>query len=171
MTYDEFRNLLAQAGSHLGIQRAALSGDLHCLRPSAYLEHTGEVYRPLEIAAHADLTEGAALKLAVLVHEDSTEGLPAFLEAGGFSDLTNRVIELINGFGELWKVKDSQELESDVRSHRAYLRTLLLFELAHEGRSTPMMKEAARFAGLEAAFERWTLRLPHCENAAHRLMP
>ena len=45
------------------------------------------------------------------------------------------------------------------RTHGARLAPLLLFELAHEGRSTAPMKQAAHFGGLELSFQRWARRL------------
>ena len=153
------RRLLDRAGSYPVIRAAAASGQLNDMLPVKLFEHIGAVYQRLETAADPDSDGLAALRLAVLVHEEPPESLRRPLAGAGLSDLEETVGSVTGGFGAIWKVKPDREIADYVARHSAHLAALLLFELAHEGGATPEMERAAEFAGLGASFRRWGARL------------
>jgi len=88
------------------------------------------------------------------------------------ADAASRVLEILNGFGNVWRVKEEEELQKYVRGHRAHIEGLLLFEVAHEGAATEAMRAVAhegaateamravaRLGGLEEQLEKWEARL------------
>jgi hypothetical protein len=153
------RLLLERCGSYPVIEAAAASGELHELLPVHLFEHIGTVYHRLESVADAHCAGIAKLRLAVLLHEESSNALPSLLVAAGFWDFAPAVIGVIGGFGELWKLTADHEIAEYVVNQRARLAALLLFELAHEGRAIPEMQRAAELGGLDLDFKRWVERL------------
>ena len=81
------------------------------------------------------------------------------LRRAGMADAASRVLEILNGFGNVWRVKEEEELQKYVRGHRAHIEGLLLFEVAHEGAATEAMRSVARLGGLEEQLEKWEARL------------
>jgi hypothetical protein len=122
-------------------------------------EHIGIVYHRLEELADAHFPGIAGLRLTVLLHEMSPGSLPSLLAGAGLSDLAPPVVGAIRGFGELWKGVADDQIAEYVVAHRAHLASLLLFELAHEGRTIPAMERAAELGGLDLDFKRWAARL------------
>ena len=155
----ELRLLLEQRGSYPAIEAAAASGKLRALLPVSLFEHIGIVYHRLEALADARFSGLAASRLAVLLHEMSPGSLPGVLAAAGLSDFAPPVLGAIGGFGELWKVATDDQIAEYVVAHQAHLASLLLFELAHEGRAIPAMERAAELGGLDVDFKRWAGRL------------
>ena len=155
----ELRLLLEQRGSYPAIEAAAASGELRALLPVSLFEHIGIVYHRLEELADAHFPGIAASRLAVLLHEMSPGSLPSLLAAAGLSDLAPPVLGALAGFGELWKVLTDDQIAECVVAHRAHLASLLLFELAHEGRAIPAMERAAELGGRDLDFKRWAARL------------
>lgn len=146
----ELRWLLEQPGSYPPIR------SLVCwpLPP-----HVGQVYERLERAGDPDDPGMAALRLAVLVHEEAPERVGRLLEAAGLADLAPVVSAVVANFGALWKLAGDDELRRYVEVNRPHLAGLLLFELAHEGRPTARMAEAAAGGGIAPTFARWAGRL------------
>jgi hypothetical protein len=152
------RTLLAQHGSYSTIAAAVASGRLPHF-PVRLFEHVGDVYRRVETSADDELDELPALRLAALVHEEPLESLPKLLESADLSNLTPTVVAVIGGFGLIWKAEAKTDLRAYVTAHRRHLAAILLFETAHEGRSTALMERAAELAGLKTALLRWSARL------------
>jgi hypothetical protein len=159
MNSADLRLLLLRNGSYPVLEAAAASDEVRELLPVKLCEHVGTVYHRLERLADPDFERVAALRLAVLLHEESPDSLPSRLGAGGFGDLAPTVIGVIRGFGALWKVKADQEIAEYVVAQRGHLASLLLFELAHEGRAIPHMVRAAELGGLDPDLKRWAERL------------
>jgi hypothetical protein len=132
--------------------------------PVRLFAHIGDVYRRLEVAAGDTGADLAALRLTVLVHEEPAERVPTLVEDAGVTDLAPVVTAVVEGFGELWKVEGDARLAAYVATHRPALASLLLFELAHEGRPTPSMERAAALGGLTGAFRGWVTRLADEEH-------
>jgi len=99
------------------------------------------------------------MRLAVLLHEEPPERVPALLEREGFTSAAPLVTAVIAAFGGLWKLACDEEAADYIRAHGAYLELLLLFELVHEGAPTSWMKRIAGLAGVESRFETWVRRL------------
>jgi hypothetical protein len=71
------------------------------------------------------------------------------------SELLPEVVAVTREFGRVWRVRTDDDLRGYVEKNRPYLAAILLFELAHEGQSTPQMERAAQAGRLETAFARW----------------
>jgi hypothetical protein len=155
----ELRSLLERCGAYSAIEAASKSEELGEDLPMTLFEHIGIVYNRLERVADASFPTIAPLRLAVLLHEQSPTSLPNLLAGAGFSDFAPLVLSVISGFGELWKIKTDHDLTEYVLAHRDHLDSLLLFELAHEGRATRQMERAAELGGLDLRFKRWAARL------------
>jgi hypothetical protein len=156
----QLRSLLERCGAYSAIEAASTSEELGQVFPVKLFEHIGIVYDRLERVADASFPTIAQLRLAVLLHEQSPASLPSLLVGAGFSDFAPIVLAVIGGFGELWKTKTEHEIAEYVLAHRGHLASLLLFELAHEGRATSQMERAAELGGLDLSFKRWAARLP-----------
>jgi hypothetical protein len=124
-----------------------------------YVPHLDDVYARLVRAMGAREPHGAALRLAVVVHEQAPAQIVRALTRAGRGRMAPVVSAVVAGFGEVWKAPDAEALAAYVRRHRGHLRPLLLFEVAHEGRATPAMRAAARLGGLAGPMARWTTRL------------
>jgi hypothetical protein len=155
----DLRLLLERTGAYPAIEAASASGALRDVLPVTLFEHIETIYDRLERAADAHFPAIVPLRLAVLLHEESPDSLPSLLSAAGLSELAPTVLGVIGGFGEVWKTSGEEEIAAYVRAHRADLASLLLFELAHEGRPTRAMERAAELGGLAQSFTRWTARL------------
>lgn len=132
----KLRLLLERCGSYPVIAAAAASGELQELLPVKLFEHVGIVYDRLERAAADTHFPGIAeLRLTVLLYEEPLNSLPNLLASAGFSHFAQAVLGVIGGFGELWKITAHDEIANYIVAHRAHLASLLLFELAHEGRA------------------------------------
>jgi hypothetical protein len=123
------------------------------------------VYGRLETAAGEDVPEIAALRLTALLHEAPPDRIAPLLAGTPLSRLAPTVAAVVAAFGDVWKIGPEAELAGYVAAHRPYLRPLLLFELAHEGRAIPRMEDAARRGGLARAFDTWTARLATAGSA------
>ena len=161
-----FRDLLQEPGSYRSIAAASAGGTLSPILPVHLFPHIGDVYRRLEAAAGEDGADIMALRVAVLVHEEPADRLPHLLATAGVGDLAPTVTAVVGGFGQLWKARGDVALTAYVATHRTALRSLLLFELAHEGRPIPRMEQAAALGGLADAFQRWVARLANEETSA-----
>jgi hypothetical protein len=159
MDLAELRRRLERWGEYPAIEAASPSGELARLLPLKLFDHIGIVYHRLERVADASSPTVAPLKLTVLLHEQSPDSLPRLLAGAGFSDFAPIVLAVIGGFGELWKTRTDREIAEYVRTHNDHLASLLLFELAHEGRATGQMECAAEVGGLHRSFKRWAARL------------
>jgi hypothetical protein len=104
------------------------------------------------MAAGGDFEQVEAVRLTALVHEEPLERLPQLLGSAGVSELLPEVVTVAREFGRVWEVRTDDDLRGYVEKSRPYLAAILLFELAHEGRSTPQMERAAQAGGLETAF-------------------
>jgi hypothetical protein len=152
------RRLLAQRGSYPVIAAAVASGRLPDFSVKLF-EHVGDVYRRVETAAGDGFDEIEGLRLAALAHEEPPESLRTLFGLADISDLVPIVAAVTGGFGRVWKVRTEGELDDYVELHRAHLASILLFEVAHEGRATPEMERAAEVGGIEATFKVWAERL------------
>jgi hypothetical protein len=132
-------------------------------------EHVGEVYRRVETAADDEFAGIAQLRLAALVHEESSESLPKLLESAAVSDFAPMVVAVNGGFGRIWKVQTEGDLRAYVDANRPHLASILLFEVAHEGQPTALMGRAAEVGGLQTALTRWAARLVAATPANPRL--
>ena len=108
--------------------------------------------------AAAGEPHGPALRAAALVHEEAPARFPTRLAANE-AEHAPLVAAIVAGFGALWKARDPDGVADYVARHRAHLAPLLLFELAHEGAPTALMRAAARQGGLDQEFEAWVERL------------
>jgi hypothetical protein len=153
------RRLLEQPGSYEGIEAASAARALCQELPVRLFAHIGDVYRRLEVAAGECGADLAALRLAVLLHEEPADRVPSLVEGAGVADLAPVVTAVVEGFGQLWKAEGDAPLADYVAAHRSALVALLLFELAHEGRPTASMERAAALGGLAAPFRGWVTRL------------
>jgi hypothetical protein len=161
------RRLLSRRGSYPLIVAAAASGHLPHFTVTLF-EHVGDVYRRVETAA--DSCAGLeGLRLAALVHEEPQESLAKLLDSAGVLDFAPIVVAVTGGFGRIWKVRTEGDLRDYVEVHRPHLASILLFELAHEGQSTPEMERAAEVGGLQTALERWAERLAGATSPNPRL--
>jgi len=164
MTPEDLRRLLQRPASLDAIRAAATSGKLASILRTPFFDHITDVYARLERTA-ADSAEAWPLKLAVLVHEEPPARAAELVARAGFSDVSDVVLDVLRGFGAVWKPGNALEVEAYVRAHTGQLTSLLLFELAHEGTPTPSMRLAADAAGLTAEFEGWVSRLAAGEEA------
>ncbi len=162
MTSQQLRKILQQPTSLGLIRAAATSGTLRRIVPTPFFEHIAEVYARLERAAGGS-PDMWWMKLAVLLHEESAEYLTTMLDRSGFSDVTRLILDVLGGFGSIWKVRNKRDLEEFVQKHRHHLPTLLLFELAHEGTATPSMYAAAELVGIASTFRCWVATLTTSE--------
>jgi len=126
---------------------------------SQFIPHVAEVMQRVEVAAGGEHDRFWSVKLTALVHEIPLPALGATLQRTGMADVASHVLAILNGFGHVWRVKDERELQKYVSGHRAYLESLLLFEMAHEGTATEAMRAVARLGGLEKRVEEWSVRL------------
>jgi hypothetical protein len=152
------RRLLSQPGSYQRIAAAVAAGELAHFRVALF-DHIGDVYRRVEIAAGGDADEIDALRLTALVHEQPPASVPQLLGSAGLSDFVPSVLAVTGAFGCVWKMTTDDDLRCYVDAHRTCLGSILLFELAHEGRATPTMHRAAELGRLQSAFARWAQRL------------
>jgi hypothetical protein len=159
MNSESLRRLLERSGSYPAIEAAAASGALHDLLPVKPFEHIGTVYHRLERVADPGFVDLPKVRLAVLLHEESPPWLPRVLATAGFGDFEPVVMGVIGSFGKIWKVPTDQEIRDYVAAERTHLGSLLLFELAHEGRAISQMERAAELGGLARDFARWRERL------------
>jgi hypothetical protein len=159
MDLAELRRRLEQPGSYPAIEAACRSGALARVLPVELFDHIGIVYDRLEKAADAPSPAVAPLRLTVLLHEQSPGSLPSLLATAGLSDFAPIVLAVVGGFGKLWKTRTDDEIGAYVVAHQDDLASLLLFELAHEGRATDRMERAAELGGLDRSFRRWAARL------------
>ena len=155
----KLRRLLEREGSYPAIAAAAAAGELRDVLPTRIFSHIGEVYDRLEGAAGPDFPDIAALRLMALVHEERPSRARVLVEDTGFAEAASAIAAVLTGFGEVWRADSDEKLREYAREHGARLAPLLLFELAHAGRSTAAMKRAAHFGGLELPFQRWARRL------------
>ena len=155
----ELRRLLQRAGAHPVLEAASGSGALRHVLPVTLFAHIGMVYRRLERMADPASPDLVALRLAVLVHEESPDSLSPLLAAAGLSDLAPAVLTVVRGFGALWKTTTDDDVARYVEAHGRHLAALLLFELAHEGQSTSRMQRAAELGRLGERFNVWVQRL------------
>jgi hypothetical protein len=116
--------------------------------------HVDAVGRRLETAAPGDLRELTLMVAAVHEERDPDRLREAALAAGAGHD-AGAVVAIALGFGELWQVTDDASLDHYVARHAGHLRALLLFELAHEGSATDVMRAAAEQGGIEREFGGW----------------
>jgi hypothetical protein len=151
------RRLLSRRGSYPLIVAAVASGHLPHF-PVTLFEHVGDVYRRVETAAD-DSAGLEGLRLAALVHEEPQESLAKLLDSAGLFDFAPTVVAVTGGFGRIWTVRTEADLRDYVEVNRPHLASILLFEVAHEGQSTPEMERAAGIGGLQAALKRWAERL------------
>ena len=151
------RRLLSRHGSYPLIVAAKASGQLPHF-PVTLFEHVGDVYRRVETAGDHDLAGLEELRLAALVHEEPQESLTKLLDSAGVSDIAPTVVAVTGGCGRIWKVRTEGDLGDYLEVNRPHLASILLFELAHERRSTPEMERAAEVGGLQAALKCWTER-------------
>ena len=154
------RRLLERRGSYPAIRAAAASGTLQALLPVTLLDHIGTVYYRLEQCADGHSGAGlAALRLTVLLHEEPLSSLPSLLAAAGRPDFASTVLDVTAGFGKMWKATADEAIARYAEVHRHHLASLLLFELAHEGRPTSGMERAAELGGLSLDFAQWVAGL------------
>jgi hypothetical protein len=106
--------------------------------------HIADVSDRVRAAAPDDLRE--ELLRVTAVHEDRDDPPPD-------------VSAVVLAFGEVWKLDGDAEIAAYCTRHEAYLRPLLLFELAHEGSSTEAMRAAATHAGVRTEFAGWEREL------------
>jgi len=156
MTRAGLRTAISRPGAFDAITAA---GDLGDVLSEKVADHIRDVYQRLELVAGDEPALAAPLRLAVLLHEELPDRLPALLERVGSSDLATIVTAVIGAFGRLWKLQGDDDAADYVSSHRVHLEPLLLFELAHEGAPTSRMRRIARLGGVERDFERWVRRL------------
>jgi hypothetical protein len=154
------RRLLSRPGSYplVVAAAAAASGQLPHF-PVTLFEHVGDVYRRVETAADHNLAGLEELRLAALVHEEPQESLTKLLASAGVSDFAPTVVAVTGAFGRIWKVRTERDLRDYVEVNRPHLASILLFELGHEGQSTPEMERAAQVGGLQTALKCWAERL------------
>ena len=159
MDRGELRRVLERADAYPCFEVAFAAGELQRILPTRLSGHIKVVYRRLEWIAEPAGPALAALRLAILVHEEPPESLPAILAAAGLSDLGPTVLGVVSGFGALWKITRDHDIADYVAAHKAHLAALLLFELAHEGQPTPGMERAAELGHLRGSFDVWANRL------------
>ena len=113
--------------------------------------------RRVEVAAGDEHERFWPVKLTALVHEMPPTKLGTTLRRAGIVDVAPHALAILQGFGHVWRVKGGEELQKYVSGHRAYLESLLLFEVAHEGTATEAMRAVACLGGLEKRLEKWKL--------------
>ena len=132
----------------------------------AYIPHLDDVYARVVRASGRGEPDAVALRLVAVVHEQPPAVVSSLLRRHVGAAVAARVAAIVRGFGEIWKIDDERALARYVRRHRAHLRALLLFELAHEGTSTEAMRRAAVLGGLTRPLAAWTRRLTSMDRAA-----
>lgn len=96
------------------------------------------------------------LLLVAAVHEERDPvRLRDAAQAAGAGQLTDTVMAIGLGFGEVWTLTDDAAIDGYIERHAAHLRALLLFELAHEGTPTQAMTAVAYRAGIAEEFADW----------------
>lgn len=124
---------------------------------------TGEIRQHIEAVcdraqriAPDDLRE-LVLVVAMIHEERDPDRLRAAARAVASDDeQAETAISVALSFGGVWALYDPEaEAPAFVERHRAYLRPLLLFELAHEGAATHAMRTVARAAGLGRELGAW----------------
>jgi len=126
---------------------------------SQFIPHVAEVIQRVEVAAGDEHERFWSVKLTALVHELPPTELVATLQRAEVADVASRILAILNGFGHVWRIKNKEELQKYVNGHRAYLESLLLFEVAHEGVATEAMRAVASLGGLEERLEEWSAHL------------
>lgn len=121
--------------------------------------HVIEVIRRAEIAMGDEQKRLWPVKLAALLHEMSVAEGDETLWQMGFGDIARLVCDIIEGFGEIWKINAESQLREYAFRRQSHLESLLLFEVAHEGAATDALRTAARLGGYEAHLEAWVGRL------------
>jgi hypothetical protein len=97
--------------------------------------------------------EAVGERIAASAPDDLRELL--LLVAAGAGQLTDTVVAVALGFGEVWALTDDAAIDGYIERHAAHLRALLLFELAHEGDTTETMTAVAHRAGIAEEFADW----------------
>jgi hypothetical protein len=121
--------------------------------------HVEAVSRRIAASAPDDLRE--LLLLVAAVHEERDPNrLREAARAAGAGQLTDSVVAIALGFGEVWKLPDDRAIDSYIERHAPHLRALLLFELAHEGAPTEAMVAIAEGAGIAGEFADWDTQMP-----------
>jgi len=121
--------------------------------------HVVDVIRRVEIAMGDEQNRFWPVKLAALLHEMSLAEVEEALRQMEFGDVARLVCDIIEGFGDIWKINDGSQLSEYVVRRQTHLEPLLLFEVAHEGAATDAMITAAQLGGYEAHLETWVGRL------------
>jgi hypothetical protein len=121
--------------------------------------HVVEVIRRVEVAIGAEQERFWPVKLAALLHEMSLAELEEALRRMEFDDVARLVCDIIEGFGDIWKINGESQLREYVIRRQSHLEPLLLLEVTHEGAATDAMREAARLGGYEAHLDAWVGRL------------
>jgi len=111
------------------------------------------------MAMGADQNRFWPVKVAALLHEMSLAEVEEALRLMEFRDVARLVCDIIEGFGDIWKINDESRLREYVFRRQTHLEPLLLFEVAHEGAATEAMRAAARLGGCEENLEAWVGRL------------
>jgi hypothetical protein len=154
------RRLLFRAGGcHEAVEAFLATEGAPAQLRELFTPHVRQVLRRVDAAVGEEAHELWPVKLAALVHEVPPADLPGLLESVGFPDVAGQVVAVVAGFGAVWKANGEAALAEYVLGHAPYLRQLLLFELAHEGRPTAAMGQAAALAGVPADLDRWRLRM------------
>jgi hypothetical protein len=115
-----------------------------------FFDHIADVYARVERVA-----DDWRMKLVVLVHEEPPDRAVRLVEEGRLPEAAPLVDAVLRGFGALWKMPAAAWRAANARHADA----LLLFELAHEGRPTTAMRQAADAAGIAERFDDWSDRL------------
>ena len=134
------------------------AGTVHCLR-STLIPHVAAVMQRVEVATGEEHERFWVVKLAALMHEIPPTELGATLQCAGVADVATCILAILNGFGQVWRIKTQDERQRYVNAHRVYLKSLLLFEVAHEGAATDEMRAVASLGGLKEQLETWSARL------------
>jgi hypothetical protein len=151
-------SLLRRAGAYPAILAAVAAGRLPGF-PVTLFAHVGDVYGRVETAAGGDFPAIEAMRLAALIHEELPTTLSELLDSAGMADLAPTVLAVICQFGRVWKIGSDAEYRAYIEDNWLYLAEILLFEVAHEGRSIPAMERVAGMAGLNVALRGWNARL------------
>lgn len=153
------REILCRKNSVEELTRAfSVGGTADELR-SHFIPHVAAVLQRVEVAAGDEHARLWSVKLTALVHEIPPTELVATLQSAGMADVASRILAIVNGFGQVWKIQTQEEMQSYVNAHRADLAALLLFEVAHEGAATEAMRAVAALGGLRERIEKWSAHL------------